>query len=117
MKKLTSNQYITELGGQLERYRLMKNVSQAELADRAGISSRTLRRLESGEGGSLDSLIRLLIGLGIDSHLSVLIPDTEIRPMERARKAKTERLRASRTKTHPKDSDKNKSPWVWGDEK
>jgi len=135
MKKYTSDKHIEALGEQLERYRLLQNIPQAELAQTAGISTRTLRRVESGEGGSMDSFIRVLIALNIDSHLSLLIPDSTVRPMERARPGKSERVRASRSKkildkqastslanqsrTSQESASKpdDESGWVWGDEK
>lgn len=134
MNKHTSNKHIVILGEQLGRYRLLQNIPQTELAQNAGISARTLRRLESGEGGSMDSFIRVLMALNIDSNLSVLIPDSTVRPMERTRPAKTERMRASRSKNLPgkaisseamndkkvksnaKPQTTGKPSWGWGDE-
>jgi len=116
MKTQTSSKHIAILGEKLERHRLLQNISQADLAGKAGISVRTLRRIESGQGGSMDSFIRLLMALDIDGNLAVLIPDSTVRPMERARQAKTERLRASSTGKSAKTSDAGKTGWVWGDE-
>lgn len=124
MKNQTSSKYIAILGEKLERNRLAQNIPQTELALKAGISPRTLRRFESGEGGSLDSFIRLLMALNIDSNLSVLIPDSTVRPMERTGQTKSERLRASRSKksektalpASSKKSGKPPSNWTWGDE-
>jgi len=129
MSTFTSAKHILTLGEQLERNRLLQNVPQSELAIKAGVSTRTLRRLESGEGGSMDSFIRVLMALGLDGNLSALIPDSTVRPMERARKNKTERLRASRS-NQARDNvnssqsnnskkiknKKSKPSWTWGDE-
>lgn len=114
MKSHSSSKYIVDLGAQLERHRLMQNIAQTDLADKAGISTRTLRRFESGEGGTLDSFIRLLIGLNLDSNLSTLIPDSTIRPIERVRQTKKERMRASGKR---KSKTQSKAGWDWGDEK
>ena len=109
---------------------MLQNIAQTDLAEKAGISARTLRRLESGEGGTLDSFIRLLIALNIDSNLSVLIPDSTIRPMERVRQTKKERVRASGTRKsetsnkamsattkNKEEGSGNNATWTWGDEK
>ena len=133
MKSYSSAKYIVDLGERLERNRLLQNIAQTDLAKKAGISTRTLRRLESGEGGTLDSFIRLLIALNIDSNLSMLIPDSTIRPMERVSQSKKERMRASgvrksqtsnnaksaATADNKKDKTKTQSNsgWTWGDEK
>jgi len=130
MGEYSSGQRIKQLGHRLERIRLLHNIPQRELASLAGISARTLRRLESGEGGSLDSFIRLLIALDLDENLSVLIPDHTVRPMERLDHAKKERQRARRAKSTTngakassnqyKDTREKKpgpnANWTWGDE-
>ena len=122
MKLKTSPQIIQNMGQRLERHRLMQNISQADLAATAGIGERTLRRIESGEGGSLDSFVRLLIALNLDDNLSLLVPDHHVRPIERLRSTKAERQRAGkpRTKTSPNKNETDprpKSRWSWGDEK
>lgn len=113
MTSFTSGRHIAELGERLESNRLQQNIPQTELAKKAGISTRTLRRLESGEGGSLDSFVRLLMALGIDGNLAVLIPDASVRPMERSGADKSERMRASRKQA---STSKSKDGWRWGDE-
>ena len=111
MHKQTNSQYIKMLGERLERSRLLRNIPQSELARQAGISPRTLRRMESGEGASLESFIRLLSALDLDGNLAALIPDHSVRPMERTRVAKTERMRASRTnKTTDKSTTAQTTP-------
>ena len=133
MKNHSSARYIVDLGERLERNRLLQNIAQTDLAEKAGISARTLRRLESGEGGTLDSFIRLLIALNIDDNLSILIPDSKVRPIERVRQTKKERMRASgirkskipnkakaeTTTKNKKEKSKtqSKSGWTWGDQK
>lgn len=83
------------LGERIEKYRLLKNITQADLADDAGIGERTLRRLEAGEGGTIDTLMRVLNALEIPEGLEDLVPDHTIRPIERIRQTKTERSRAT----------------------
>jgi putative transcriptional regulator len=92
--------------------RLMRNMTQAQLATQAGISTGTLIRLEKGEGVSLDTFIRVLIALGIQGNLAILLPDPDVRPMERVRHAGKERQRARPSKKPPE-----KSTWTWGDNK
>lgn len=98
-----------ELGARLEQLRLSRNIIQADLAQDAGISERTLRRLESGDGGTLDSLFRVLTALRLDGNLDLLIPNPEIRPIERVHTKGRERQRSSSSK-----SEKHSSNWQWG---
>ena len=90
------------LGERIEKYRLLKNVTQDALAEDAGIGVRTLRRLESGESGTIDTLLRILNALDVPVGLEDLIPDHSVRPIERARQTKKERSRA--TTQRSKDS-------------
>lgn len=90
----SSEQVIVDLGARLERVRLAHNETQVQLARRAGVSSRTIVRLEKGEAPSLDTFVRVMQALGLTSYLEALIPDSDIRPMERVQHRGHERRRA-----------------------
>lgn len=106
-----SEQIERDLCKNLEQIRLTRNITQTRLADQAGVSLRTIRNLEKGQGVSLDTFIRVLIALGIHQNLQVLLPDPSIRPIDRVNLGGKERKRASSEK-----SDLEITPWVWGDE-
>lgn len=47
-------------------WRKLRGLTQAQLADRSGVSRDTLARLEGGDGGvSVENLLRIVRGLGI----------------------------------------------------
>jgi DNA-binding Xre family transcriptional regulator len=47
-------------------WRKLRGLTQAQLADRAGLSVNTLRRLEGADGGiTLENLLRILRALGV----------------------------------------------------
>lgn len=97
---------------QLENIRLSRNMTQKQLADEAGLSTRTIGRLAKGAGVSLDTFIRVLIALGIQQNLDGLLPDPTVRPMERIATGGTERKRA-----RPKEPEEGvEATWTWGDE-
>lgn len=98
-----------ELGQKLERLRLSRNITQSQLALEAGVSERTLRRLEAGDNPTLDSLIRVLTALKIHGNVDLLIPDARIRPIERVRAQGTERQRSRSAKPT-----KTAKKWEWG---
>lgn len=98
----------TMLGQRLLEIRLARNINQTDLAEEAGVSRRTVTRLENGEGVSLDTLIRVMSALGLADRFAVLLPDPAIRPIERIRQGK-ERQRARR-KSKPAAK-----PWNWDD--
>jgi len=115
MAYATTEQIGEALGERLASIRLARNKKQDELAEEAGISVRTLRRLESGQGGTLDNFIRVLKALGIQQNLEGLLPDPSVRPIERIETSRgTERQRA-RPKKEP-DTGETKAGWKWGDE-
>ncbi|MGI9289523.1 MAG: helix-turn-helix domain-containing protein [Pseudomonadales bacterium] len=98
------------LGQRLEKLRLSKNMNQTTLANEAGVSRRTITRLENGEGVSLDTLIRVMKALGVVDRLETLLPDPTVRPIERVRLKGRERKRAR------EKSGAGSSNWTWGDE-
>jgi transcriptional regulator with XRE-family HTH domain len=58
----------------LTTWRKLRGLTQAQLADRAGVSRDTLARLERGDGGvSMEKLLRVLRVLGILDSLSAAL--------------------------------------------
>lgn len=85
----------TELGEQLRRLRVLRNITQAELARSAGISVGALKNLESGAGTTVATLIATARELDRIDWLRSLQPRISISPMQMLRST-TERVRASR---------------------
>jgi putative transcriptional regulator len=108
----TSEQIERALCGRIEALRLAQNRTQANLATEAGIGVRTLRRLEKGEGVAFDTMIRVMIALGLQDQLSSFLPDPSVRPMERLGGSRQERQRASPATSRLAPA----SAWTWGDE-
>ena len=74
-----------ELGRRLEEIRLSQNRNQSQIAEEAGVSRRTITRLENGGGVSLDTFIRVMRALGVVDRFQLLLPDPTIRPIDRVR--------------------------------
>lgn len=73
MKKLD----LSYMGPVFKQIRLAKKMTQDELAEQVGITSRFLQAIESNERGvSLDTLIRIVRALGISAD-TVVYPDKE----------------------------------------
>jgi transcriptional regulator with XRE-family HTH domain len=99
-----------EIGRRLEAIRLEENISQDALAAEAGVSRRTITRLENGGGISVETLIRLMRALGVANRLEALLPEPGIRPIDRIRLKGKQRQRARRpAAAEPGD-------WTWGDD-
>ena len=97
-----------DLGCRLERLRLAQNRTQSTLADAAGVSRRTITRMENGAGVTLDTLIRVMKALGVVDRLEDLLPDTSVRPIERVRMKGRERKNAREAST-------DSGAWTWND--
>ncbi|TAL96740.1 MAG: helix-turn-helix domain-containing protein [Paraburkholderia sp.] len=82
----TVEEICTELASRLREHRLAQNITQAELAGRAGISMGTVRNFESKGQATLESLIKIVMALGLAGSLSDLfvLRATTIRDMEKA---------------------------------
>ena len=105
----SSDAVIDALFQRIEQLRLSRNISQAALAKEAGVSRSTITRLASGENISVDSFVRVMQALGLADHLEALLPNPNVRPVERIRLEGAERRRAS-----PKR--KAAGAWTWGNE-
>jgi len=58
------------IGEHLATWRKLRQLTAAQVADRAGISRYTVMRLENGEGASTENLLRVARALGV---LEVLV--------------------------------------------
>ena len=81
-KYINSETIERDICKKLERIRLLKNISQAKLAEAAGVSRRTISRMENGGGISLDTFIRVMQALNLTDHLTAMLPNSDIRPVE-----------------------------------
>lgn len=89
------------LGDDLLTWRKLRQLTAAQVADRAGISRPTLRKLERGEGSiSLENALRVARALGVVDKLSSALDPystdvgrlrTEERLPQRVRRTRTER--------------------------
>lgn len=97
---------LAELGGRIQRHRLDRNQTQADLAGEAGVGEATLRRLEGGESVTLANLIRVLRALDHLSGLDEVLPEPIVSPVELARREGQMRQRATgRTDAEPTPDD------------
>ena len=84
------------LGSRLRELRLLKDLDQKSLAERAGISLNAVKHLESGKGARVNSLIKVLRALERTDWLDTLAPIVSISPMQMLKSASREPRRARR---------------------
>ena len=104
------NNILAELGQRIRQNRISLNITQAELAEKCGISPSTETRIENGEDSKMSNYIRILSGLNMLGNLDILIP--EVQPDFKALyEQKTSRKRAKPS------GEKTNSNWTWDEDK
>jgi transcriptional regulator with XRE-family HTH domain len=110
--ELTDEAVLRELGARLAAARLARNLTQATLAEEAGVAKRTVERLESGEvAARLSGLVRVCRVLDLLDRLEALVPSPTVSPVEQLKLASRRRKRATgqRKRSSPKTG-----KWTWG---
>ena len=80
---MTEDEALCEAGKRLAQIRLSRNLSQAELAQRAGVSKRSIERLEAGVSGlRLDLLFAVRGALGLMPGFEALFPEIQLSPQD-----------------------------------
>ena len=102
---------MAELGERFARTRLERNLSQQQVAAAAGVSKRTVERLEAGSPVQSTAFIRVLRALGLLEGLNALVPDPLPNPIEQVTLQGRRRRRAApRAQSRPATE-----PWSWDD--
>lgn len=108
---LTDDAILADLGERLSRRRIERGLTQARLADEAGISKRTVERIEAGASAQLSSFIRLLRALELVHRIDALVPEAAPSPMELMKLRGKQRERAA----SEEGVDRSDEEWRWGD--
>ncbi|MBL8768687.1 MAG: helix-turn-helix transcriptional regulator [Planctomycetes bacterium] len=103
---------LVQLGERLAALRLAANQTQAQLAHAAGVSPRTVARIENGESAQLTHWIRVLRALGLLANLDRLVPAPGPSPLAQL-EAKTKVRRRASAKRAPGGTAR---PWSWDDD-
>lgn len=109
MINYTNKEYLQMIGKRIKLYRVYSGISQKELEEKTGISTRTFSRLEAGNSIQLDSLIKILSALKLDNNIELLVPDQSKRP--------SMFLKRSNIKQRVYKKNNKTNEFKWGDEK
>jgi transcriptional regulator with XRE-family HTH domain len=111
----TDGAILAEIGRRLAHTRLALNLTQGQLAEQAGVSKRSVERLEAGAVATqLSGFIRVCRVLQLLDRFEALIPESMASPMAELKLRGKQRQRASGGKAAaPKPSAKK---WQWRDE-
>jgi transcriptional regulator with XRE-family HTH domain len=109
---LTDASILTELGRRMAHNRLAANLTQADLAEAAGVSKRTVERIEAGLGAQLVSLVRCLRALNQADGLDLMVVEVQRNPLDLLKR----RNKSARFRARPDRKAPPRRPWTWGDE-
>ena len=99
-KRKSDSQILLELGLRIKDKRQQKKYTQEELAQKAGISTFTLQKIEYGQNPTLSSFIQVLRALDELDQLEQFLPPVQISPLDMLKEQKAVyRIRKSRKKS------------------
>ena len=102
----SNNEIIKEIGLRIKRQRINMGITQQELANKAGLSLRTITNIECGNDTKLSAIISILRALNILGNIDLLLEEEIIRPSDYL-ELKKPRERAKKKKTI------KKTKWEW----
>jgi len=112
--ELTDQAVLEELGRRLAQARLDRNQTQDDFAKAAGVSKRTIERMEAGRSVQMSNLVRAMRALHLAQNIGALLPAADRpRPLEQLRHKGRERKRASVPKSAT--AVPGKAGWTWAD--
>ncbi len=89
------------LGRRARQERINQNITQKDLALRAGVGRIVVQRLEGGKGCALGAFVRILRALGRLTQIDLFLPEPGMSPLLLARSRKGERMRARTRSSRP----------------
>jgi transcriptional regulator with XRE-family HTH domain len=114
---LSDEAVLAALGERLARLRLDRGLTQARLAEEAGVAKRTVERMEAGHSVQMVTLVRLCRVLGLMDGLDRLVPAPGPTPLALLRK---EAGGKGRQRASGRRAARGRQPggggWTWGDE-
>lgn len=112
IQELSIDAILQELGKRLEQYRLNRNITQAYLAKEAGVSERTVIRVEQGLSVQMANFVKIINVLGLSDNIDALIPVPVPSPIQQLSLRGKERQRASSAKS----KNESQTKWSWEDD-
>ena len=112
--ELTDSAVLEELGERLKRRRIDAGLTQARLAEEAGVSKRTVERIMSGRSTDFVLLLRVLRVLKLLDALEQLIPDQPQSPLLLLKSRGRVRDRVGHARRSPRSHAPKSDPaWKW----
>ncbi len=94
----TTEEILSEAGARLRGFRLRQNLTQADLAEAAGVGHATVKRAEAGESVRLETIVKILRALGRVEALDSFLPEPLVSPIQLVEQRERGRQRARRSR-------------------
>jgi putative transcriptional regulator len=94
IKDKTTEAIAAELGERLKQARLNTDMTQAEVAEQAGVSRKAVLNAEKGKA-QLETLVAIMMALQLTEQLDNFLPIQEVSPIQLAKLQGRKRQRAS----------------------
>lgn len=109
---LSDTMIFEKIGNRLRQARLKQNITQQSLAEAAVISLSSLKKIEKGDIGSFDSLIRVMRTLGLLDVLQPLVEEEQLSPNEYYEWVQTSKTKSRKRATKVlRQTDKEELTW------
>ena len=93
----TDIEVLQEIGSRLRAYRLQMNLTQTDLATRAGVARTTICDIEAGKDSQLSTLVKFLRALGRLEDIDAFLPKPSVSPIQLMKLQGKPRQRASKS--------------------
>ena len=110
---LSDGAILGKIGSCLKDVRLKQNITQQSLAESAGVSLSSLKKIEKGEIGSFDSLLRVLRTLGKLDVLQPLVEEEQLSPSEYYELVQSNTAKHQRRRAVGRLNNTNKEESAW----
>lgn len=125
---------LAEFGKRIAGARLNNNWTQAELANKAGVSKSTVEHIEKGQSTQLLNMVKILRALGFLNQFLNIVPELGPSPMELLMQSKNQQKNKRKRASRPRDTSnatsaaadtffkasiaaEPKATWVWDEDK
>ena len=103
-----------EIAKRIKAFRIDYPMTREELAEKSGVSLRTIARIESGDTTQFDNIVNIMRALDCLESIDLLFQDSEVRPSQLIKNNSNVRKRATSPKYRESHNYKN---WVWNEDR